>query len=99
MNTKIKSVWGGLNYQVTPAFTLTGAYYQTKVSSATSATRPTGKEKSDFYMIEAKYALSKRTSLYAEVDRNKWSRGIFFLPTATLGVTQTGVSVGINHLF
>ncbi|MFC7514066.1 porin [Herbaspirillum sp. GCM10030257] len=99
VDTKIKSAWGGLSYQITPAFTLTGAYYQTKVSSAVSATRPTGKEKSDFYMIEAKYALSKRTSLYAEIDRNKWSRGIFFLPTTAPGVTQTGVSVGINHRF
>jgi predicted porin len=99
VDTKIRSVWGGVSYQATPALTLTGGYYQIRVSSAVSATRPTGKEKLDFFIIEAKYALSKRTSLYAEADRNKWSRGIFFLPATTPGVTQNGVSIGINHRF
>lgn len=98
-DTVFKNIWGGIGFQVTPALALTGAYYQSKLSSAVSATRSDGKEQVDIYVIEARYVLSKRTSVYAEMDKQKWSRGALFIPTNAPGVKQTGISVGVVHVF
>ncbi len=48
----------GMDYALTPTTTLTGAYYDTKLSGA-------AKGRSDQYVALAKYAFSKRTIAYA----------------------------------
>lgn len=98
-DTVLRTAWGGLNYQVTPLLWLTAAYYQSKLSSVVSATRPDGQEKARTYLLEARYFLSKRTSIYTEFDNTQWGRGISFVPTATPNIIQTGISAGITHTF
>ncbi|RJG08357.1 porin [Massilia cavernae] len=103
-DTTIKGRWTGVTYNFSPAFSLAGAYYQVKLSTvALPVFRPDGKEKVDAGFLVARYALSKRTSLYAEIDRNNWSNGANFARKANaaegLGVTQDGISIGITHLF
>jgi predicted porin len=87
---KNKLAWGGVSYKFTPVFEVTGAYYQSKASVAT------GDGKRELFIVGATYMLSKRTNLYAEVDRNKYS-GVMIPSTRQSG--QTGVSAGVNHLF
>jgi predicted porin len=91
----VKNVWGGVSYAITPALELTGAYYRTKGDVTIAGVEG----KRDLFIVGANYALSKRTNFYADIDYNKYKNGAIgaFAP---LGVEkQTGVSVGINHLF
>ncbi|RJF91875.1 porin [Noviherbaspirillum saxi] len=103
-DTTIKGGWAGVTYHFSPAFSLTGAYYRVKLSTvALPVFRPDGKEKVDVGVLVARYALSKRTSLYAELDRSDWSNGANFARKTNaaegLGVTQGAVAIGITHLF
>jgi predicted porin len=90
-DTVTKYSWAGLQYNLTAPLQLIGAYYRTDKEQALA---PANGLK-ETYILSATYALSKRTNLYAEVDRNKYS-GNFVLLTQT---GQTGVSAGINTLF
>lgn len=99
VDTVFKTSWGGFNWQVNSAVQLTGVFYRSQLRSAVSALRPEPEEKVDALLVEARYALSRRTSVYAEVDRSKWSRGVNFLPTAQPGVVLSGLSLGITHNF
>ncbi len=84
-----KVSWAGLVYPLTPQIELIGAWYNTRYSNQTSGKR-------DLFIASATYALSKRTRLYAEIDRNKYSGAL--LPATRQG-GQTGVSAGMNHAF
>lgn len=84
-----KDAWGGVSYQVTPAVGLTAAYYNVKSSVAGAD----GSEKQ--FIVGATYALSKRTNLYGEIDSSRF--GGISEPSGQ--TSQTGLSVGINHLF
>lgn len=94
VDTDTKLVWAGLNYDITPLFQLTGAYYRTKIQNAA------GEGKTDMYMLGANYLLSKRTNFYADIDNKKFS-GITRINAASVNPkdSQLGVSVGINHNF
>lgn len=82
--------WGGVQYALTPATTVTGAYYHTRISGGGL---PDGKR--GMFMAAAHYALSKRTNLYLEVDLTR-HRGALL----SAGKDNTkAASVGINHLF
>ncbi|WP_082584063.1 porin [Noviherbaspirillum sp. Root189] len=83
--------WAGINYAITPAVELTYAYYQTRNTGT-----PAFEGKKNLHMLAATYAFSKRTNLYAEFDTAKL-RGN--LNTIAPEDRQSGVSVGINHLF
>ncbi|MFZ6844076.1 porin [Undibacterium sp. RuTC16W] len=101
IDSEQKSYWGGVNYTLTPQIELTGAYYVTDSTVATSAaTKVDGKRKN--LVVAATYALSKRTNFYAEFDNKKLTNA-FVGATPLLGTinngTQNGVSVGITHLF
>lgn len=90
VDTTNKFAWVGLNYAFTPQLELTGAYYNQKVQTL----NVNGKK--DFYIVAATYALSKRTNFYADIDTARLEG------TSRIGGVQdrqTGVSVGINHLF
>lgn len=89
VDSTTKNAWGGLSYEVAPQIIVTGAYYQTKVAVA----RIDGARK--LFMLGAVYYLSKRTNLYADIDHAKLS-GRSRIGTQT---SQTGVSIGIDHLF
>jgi predicted porin len=83
--------WLGGSYNMTPAAALTAGYYETKASAAGID----GKRK--LFIVGATYALSKRTNFYADIDRANFSTSGTGAPAAA--PNQTGVSVGINHLF
>jgi predicted porin len=91
---RAKNAWAGVSFAITPAMELTGAYYRTKVS-ATGARDG----KRDLFIVGGTYALSKRTNFYADIDLNKYKDGAvgYFAPQGV--EKQTGVSVGMNHLF
>jgi predicted porin len=90
VDTTNKFAWVGVNYNVTPQVELTGAYYNLKNSTS----NVDGKK--DLYMFGATYALSKRTNFYADIDTARLDGT---LRVAGVQTRQTGVSVGINHLF
>jgi predicted porin len=90
-DTVTKYSWAGLQYNVTAPLQLIGAYYLTTKDQALA---PLSGRKGT-YILSATYDLSKRTKLYAEVDRNKYSGSL-----VTVGQTgQTGMSAGINMDF
>lgn len=71
-----------------------GAYTRDKQSGLIDGTR-------DTYSATAVYKLSKRTSLYTEIDHNK-IKGGYVNPTYSLVTakpTLTGVTVGMKHSF
>lgn len=96
--------WAGANYQVTPTIGLTGVvYYQNEKNLA-----PGTDGDPIMYVLRAKYALSKRTDLYAVTAyakaKNGQLVGLTRDSTADGGVTgfssnQTGAMVGIQHRF
>ncbi|MDO8252161.1 MAG: porin [Rhodoferax sp.] len=93
-DTVNKYTWAGLQYKTTPEIEIIAAYYDVKKTQA-PAIGILVDGKKNLFMLGATYHLSKRTNLYAEIDRSKLS-GNFILLTQT---QQTGVSAGINHVF
>jgi predicted porin len=94
---RIKNAWGGVSYAFTPALEVTGAYYQTKASIAGLGGAADGKR--DLFIVGATYAMSKRTNFYADIDYNKYKDAAIGVLSPAGKDKQTGVSVGINHLF
>jgi predicted porin len=91
-----KTGWLGASYNVSPAVGLTAAWYQTKLSGP-APVGTSGDGKKDMFIVGTTYALSKRTNFYADIDTTKFS-GVAL--TSSLGnERQTGVSVGLNHMF
>lgn len=92
-NQRTKDWWLGGSYSITPAAALTAAYYETKgVASGNPLAGADGKRK--LFIVGATYNLSKRTNFYADVDNSRFTNTA--VPAQS---NQTGVSVGINHLF
>ncbi len=85
-DARTKDWWLGGSYAITPAAALTVAYYDTKAEAA----GVDGKQK--LFIVGGTYALSKRTNFYADIDNKRFTG-------ALERDTQTGISVGINHLF
>ncbi|WP_334186819.1 porin [Noviherbaspirillum sp.] len=96
-----KWTWAGVSYKLTPQVGITGAWYRidafnTRATAAVAA----GDGKKDLYMIGATYNLSKRTTLYSEIDFTRLSGAYATGGTTRLNQDrQTGVSVGIMHVF
>jgi predicted porin len=95
--------WVGVNYQATPALGLTAAVYRVNVKD-----QATGPEADPTMLVlRAKYALSKRTDLYAVAAHARAKNDQFVGLTrsgSTEGVTgfsdtQTGAMVGVQHRF
>ena len=71
---------------------MTAAVYQVK-GDYNQVTGADGKR--NLYIAGATYAMSKRTNLYFEIDRNK-----YMAAAIANGVAQQwGFSSGINHMF
>ena len=80
-NRKIAVIGLGVDYLIAPALTLTGAFYNTKQSGVVGA----ADGKVNQYVGLAKYALSKRTSLYS-----------IFTHAKAGGTTPADVSLGLG---
>jgi predicted porin len=103
----IKDMWAGGSYNVTPATAVAVAWYQTRLDSAA------GSGRRNLPVVGATYALSKRTNFYFEIDHARYTGNgrtlvAYQLPETTAPAAgasangrdhQTGVSVGLNHLF
>lgn len=89
---KNRVVTTGLNYNLTEPLILTVSYTQDRQTGTNVGSRKVA-------FVGADYLLSKRTDVYAEVDRTRLS-GLFPLPSfmATRD-SQTGLSVGLRHRF
>jgi predicted porin len=90
---KVATTAAGLEYQLTPAATLTGAAYRTRVSGKGIA----GNDY-DTYAILAKYALSKRTSLYGALDHETTTAN-GTLATVSGKRSNSALTVGIQTRF
>ena len=97
---KIKNAWLGGSFNFTPAMKLTGGFYRTKNTTVTGADG-----KRDLFIVAGSYALSKRTDIYLEADRAKFTSAFSNQYTASPiarpagQLSQTGISIGINHVF
>lgn len=93
--------WIGGSYQITERFAITAAVYRNKAYN-TKATGPAavGDSRKDLYMVGVTYDLSKRTILYAELDRTHLEGGFATGGNTKLGQTrQRGMAAGIMHQF
>lgn len=90
---KTATTAAGLEYALTPAATVTGAVYRTRVSG-------TGIASNDYntYAIFGKYAFSKRTSLYGAIDRQT-TTGNGTIPTVSGKRTNSALTLGIQMRF
>lgn len=87
--------YSGIVYQLNPAVSITGAFYYDSIRNANGIAGNSGKRYTG--VLEAEYALSKATQVYGTVDYNKVSGGaIAELPGKS---SQTGLAVGLRHLF
>lgn len=87
--------WLGALYRFTPAFTLTGAaYYNNARTDSNSAW---------MFVVNADYALSKRTDAYALLgyvnNKGNASYGMSGAANTLPGQNQTGAMVGVRHRF
>lgn len=87
--------WLGTAYAVKPALTLRAGIYRTdKRASADDAIS---------YVLQAAYALSKRTELYANAsymdNAGRSTLGVASATRVAPGVGQTGLAAGIKHIF
>ncbi len=86
----------GIVYQVTQAVSVTGAFYYDSMRNVNGLADNAGKRYTG--VIEAEYALSKSTQVYGTVDYNKVNGGaVTQLPGSNSN--QTGVAVGLRHMF
>lgn len=98
--------WTGANYDLTPALDLTGVVYYVKIKNGVTPSDSAADPM--MFVLRAKYALSKRTSVYAVAAHAKTKGGV---PvgvsrdntedggTTGFGDHQTGLLVGIQHRF
>ncbi len=87
-----RNTWLGANYDLTPIISLTAGYYRTTLEAASNEIA-----RRNLLIIGATYALSKHTNIYTGFDKASL-RGIASL-TANKKTLQTGISIGINHMF
>lgn len=73
-NRKIAVIGLGVDYAVTPALTMTAAYYKTKSTGRVQVAGTQDGKAEQFYLI-GKYALSKRTALFSTYTHAKAGSG------------------------
>jgi predicted porin len=87
--TTSANTWIGGTYNFSPAFALTAAYYKTK-----GAITNQGRNR-HLMIMGVTYFLSKRTNLYAEIDRNTFGGAA----VVNGQQTQTGITSGLAITF
>ncbi|ALK96829.1 hypothetical protein AB595_03805 [Massilia sp. WF1] len=93
--------WIGASHQITERFDLTAAVYRnTAYNFKASAAAAVGDARKTLYMAGVTYLLSKRTTLYAELDRAHLDGGYASGGTSKLNQTrQNGMAAGMMHVF
>lgn len=90
--------WTGVTYQMTPALTLAGAVYYEDIKNLAAGTDADPK----LYVLRAKYALSKHTSLYTAAGfaraKNNQKTGVS-RDDPGFASSQNGLIAGIQHRF
>jgi predicted porin len=98
-DSSVKISWLGAEFGISPAFSLTGAWFHREVVTAAAASTPT-EGKRDMFILSGTYSLSKRTALYAEIDTTKFGGNqVIGFGTPLTQERQTGISAGISHTF
>lgn len=92
-DTRVKDGWIGGSFNLSAAAQLSLAYYRTQFSAATGNTDG----RKNLVILGGTYNLSKRTNFYADIDSARYT-GTAVSPAGNRN-NQTGISVGINHLF
>jgi predicted porin len=90
--------WAGASYQATPALTLTGVLYYQNIKDVGANAEADPK----MLVARARYALSKRTDLYAVMAYAKAKNGLNVSVSrddAGFSSNQTGVALGVQHRF
>lgn len=87
--------WGGATYKFTQAFSLTGAAYYTDAR--------TDSKDSLMFVLDADYALSKRTDAYLLLgyvkNHGNAAYGLTSTQNTLPGQNQTGAMLGVRHRF
>jgi predicted porin len=93
--------WVGGSYQLSPRFNFTAAWYRNDAYNATAtAAAAVGDARKDLFMTGITYGLSKRTTLYGEIDRTRLDGGYATGGTTKLNQThQGGMAAGMMHVF
>jgi predicted porin len=82
--------WAGVGYKITPLLSTTIAYYR-------SESLTTGLDgKRDLVIFGGSYTFSKRTQVYAGIDKNRYDGAMI---PASRQTNQFGVATGIQHTF
>lgn len=92
ITSQAKNIWLGVRYDFTPATSLTAGYYRTTLETTQREIA-----RRNLLIVGATYALSPRTSLYADIDQ-AILHGLVSLPPGRQ-TRQTGISTGISHMF
>ncbi|GAC1406142.1 MAG: porin [Burkholderiaceae bacterium] len=97
-------LWAGLRYNFTPLLALSSGYFKEDLASFA------GNSRKNLFMLGSTYSLSKRTTLFAEIDHSNYRGpqapndpiGQFLpvnLPLASGGAVRNGYMVGVSHAF
>ena len=92
-DTTKKDAWVGGSFDVTPAATITLAYYKIDQTRASTVAAKGDKK---VIILGGTYAMSKRTNLYADIDQAKYT-GISIPTTIKADKKVNGLSIGMNH--
>lgn len=93
--------WVGGSYQISKNADFTLAWYRNKVYTARqTAAAAVGDGRKDLLMAGVSYDLSKRTTLYAEIDRTRLKGGLARGGSTRLDQhRQSGIAAGMMHSF
>ena len=93
--------WVGGRYDISDRFDFTLAWYRNKAyNTKATAAAAVGDAQKTLYIAGITYSLSKRTTLYAEIDRTRLEGGLASGGTTKLNQTrQSGMAAGIMHTF
>lgn len=85
---------GGIKWQFTPALSVTAAYYDDIASNLGNVHGATGHKQTAYLAV--RYLLSRRTEVYAEVDRNQFSGKYVNDPVNLAAFGRTAHSSGVT---
>lgn len=92
LTSQAKNIWLGARYDITSIISLTTGYYRTTLETSHREIA-----RRNFFIVGATYALSSRTTLYADIDQAVLHGIVAFKPGEQ--TRQLGTSIGINHMF
>ena len=92
VTSQAKNIWLGARYDVTSIISVTTGYYRTTLETSNREIA-----RRNFFIVGATYALSSRTSLYADIDQAILHGIVSFKPSEQ--TRQIGTSIGISHMF